>query len=596
MEQAMKEKIHPDQPAQPGKNEFKPMKKYGEIFYTDCMSAGDAVIMIDEENRVSFWNPAAKALFGYAADEINGRHCSLFMQTDTPIDETCFHRERFHGEVQKNSEGKLLEITAIKKDGSRFPAELTLSEITACGKTHFIAIVRSIEARKAVEKELSKKKIHLEKIIRELSENRERLDLALRASESGLWDWNIQTGEVVFNEGWASMLGYRLAEVENHVRSWEKLLHPDEKEAIFESLENHLSGKTPIYQTEHRLLCKNKEWKWILDTGKVVERDNQGNPVRAIGTHIDIHEKKMIEKKLMKYQQELEQEVTLRTKELEKTQKALVNKAMEAGRAQLSAMILHNIGNAVTPIGVCVENFRKNDIREPLGYLLKCYQDLLDHKASIADYIMNDQRGIAVLDLMGDLIKNLETRQIDIKETADRVFSGINYISEILTLQRSYAPGRVGLRQNVNLAVLAKDALKLQEGMIKKRRIVIETILPENIPRILIEKNRLMQVVVNLIKNSCDAIEENRARTNHKLRVTVFENNNRIGITISDTGIGIKSQRFNEIFDFGVSSKGSSGFGLYYCRNFVQENNGTLTVTSSGPGQGAAFTMEFQLA
>ena len=130
-----------------------------------------------------------------------------------------------------------------------------------------------------------------------LKESKDRLDMALQASESGLWDWNVQTGEVLFNERWAAMLGYGLTEIENHVRTWEKLLHPDDSALVTGSLEDHFSGKSGIYQTEHRLLCKDKHWKWVLDTGNVVSRTPDGKPLRFIGTHIDIPQKKMTEKK-----------------------------------------------------------------------------------------------------------------------------------------------------------------------------------------------------------------------------------------------------------------------------------------------------------
>ena len=111
----------------------------------------------------------------------------------------------------------------------------------------------------------------------------------------GTWDWHVPTGEVIFNERWAEMLGYTLAEIEPHVRSWEKLLHPDDAPAVTKILTAHLEGDTPLYQTEHRLLAKSGEWRWILDTGKVFTRDERGQPIRVVGTHQDITERKRAE-------------------------------------------------------------------------------------------------------------------------------------------------------------------------------------------------------------------------------------------------------------------------------------------------------------
>jgi PAS domain S-box-containing protein len=86
------------------------------------------------------------------------------------------------------------------------------------------------------------------------------------------------------------MLGYRLEEIEPDVSSWERLVHPDDMPRVQEVLEAHLAGQTESYETEHRMKAKNGAWKWILDKGKVVERDSRNRPVRATGTHLDISE------------------------------------------------------------------------------------------------------------------------------------------------------------------------------------------------------------------------------------------------------------------------------------------------------------------
>ena len=427
-----------------------------------------------------------------------------------------------------------------------------------------------------------------------LKESKDRLDMALQASESGLWDWNVQTGEVLFNERWAAMLGYGLTEIENHVRAWEKLLHPDDSALVTGSLEDHFSGKSNIYQTEHRLLCKDKQWKWILDTGKVVSRTPDGKPLRAIGTHIDIHEKKMTEKKLGEYRCSLEKKVRSRTKELEKAHRALVDKALEAGRSQLSAMIFHNIGNAVTPISIYAKNLQNSEMKELNQYLRQCYEEMLNHKDNLTEYIARDLRGTDVLALMGEVISSLAKGQRKALDTMGKIISGIDYISEILTLQRSYAPGNNEIKENVNLSSLAKDALKMQEGALVKRNIDINVSLPQHMPTLKIEKSKLMQVMVNLIKNSCDAIEECSVDCQNNIFIETYHKDGRTGFRIKDTGIGIEKYRFEEIFEFGISSKGSSGFGLYYCKNFVKANNGSIFLDSPGKGQGATITIEFR--
>jgi hypothetical protein len=134
---------------------------------------------------------------------------------------------------------------------------------------------------------------------------RESLKLALNGADLGTWDWNVPTGALEFNERWAEMLGYRKEEVEPHRRSWEKLVHPEDLPAVLEVLNAHLEGKTPFYETEYRMRRKSGAWVWVLDKGKVIERDTQGRPRRACGTHLDITQRKRLEESLKIEQQEL---------------------------------------------------------------------------------------------------------------------------------------------------------------------------------------------------------------------------------------------------------------------------------------------------
>jgi PAS domain S-box-containing protein len=128
--------------------------------------------------------------------------------------------------------------------------------------------------------------------------DQERLQLALEAGNLGLWDWHIPSGTVQFGGNWASMLGYATSEIEQHVRAWEVLIHPDDKPEVERRLKRHLAGKTPVQEVEHRLRTKSGSWLWVLARGRVVERDASGTPIRAVGIHADIHEQRMIRERL----------------------------------------------------------------------------------------------------------------------------------------------------------------------------------------------------------------------------------------------------------------------------------------------------------
>lgn len=126
--------------------------------------------------------------------------------------------------------------------------------------------------------------------ITERRRTEERLDLAIRAANEGLWDWNLITDEIFFNDTTFSMLGYRSGDIEHTLDSWKSLVHPDDLTRALAAIQQHLDGVTPSYRCEIRVRAADGSWRWILDVGEVTDRDGSGRPVRMIGVHIDVTE------------------------------------------------------------------------------------------------------------------------------------------------------------------------------------------------------------------------------------------------------------------------------------------------------------------
>lgn len=124
----------------------------------------------------------------------------------------------------------------------------------------------------------------------------ERLDMVIRGTNAGIWDWNIQTGKTIFNERWAEIIGYHLDELQPiSIETWISNTHPDDLEESNRLIQDHLEGKTEFYECECRMKHRDGHWVWVLDRGKVMERDEEGKPVRMTGTHIDITARKEAE-------------------------------------------------------------------------------------------------------------------------------------------------------------------------------------------------------------------------------------------------------------------------------------------------------------
>lgn len=140
--------------------------------------------------------------------------------------------------------------------------------------------------------------VHRGRIEEALRQSKERLDLALEGGDLGLWDWDIERDQVVFNERWARMLGYPLSAIEPNSRAWQELIHPEDHPRLRDTMRAHLKGETPNFEMEVRMRNQNGGWHWILSKGKIVSRDDRGWALRATGTHLDITLRKETEEAL----------------------------------------------------------------------------------------------------------------------------------------------------------------------------------------------------------------------------------------------------------------------------------------------------------
>ncbi len=177
------------------------------------------------------------------------------------------------------------ETEMYNKDGDLIPLEIISRPLIVDGELKGLqGSTRSIEERKRAEKQLR--------------QSEERWQFAIEGSGDGLWDWNPRTNEVFYSDTWKKMLGYKPHEIDNTFHEWKKRIHPDDLAGAEQDLNRHLHGNTPVYINEHRLICKDGSYKWILDRGKVIKRDKLGRPVRVIGTHSDITARKNFEYKM----------------------------------------------------------------------------------------------------------------------------------------------------------------------------------------------------------------------------------------------------------------------------------------------------------
>ncbi len=211
-----------------------------------------------------------------------------------------------------------------KLNGELFFADVFLSRVDLDGRAILEATVRDISAQKQIEQEILNLNMQLESKValrtvelsaktQELAITEERLRYAMEASTDGLWDWNIATGESYCNDRYHKMLGYANTELGSNVTSqFADLLHPDERDEVLAKI-FHLVNTVGQYEIVFQMRCKDNSYRWIMSRGRVVEKDKNAIPIRAVGTHLDITERKTYEAMLaQQLKLKLQAEETLR--------------------------------------------------------------------------------------------------------------------------------------------------------------------------------------------------------------------------------------------------------------------------------------------
>jgi PAS domain S-box-containing protein len=252
-------------------------------------NAAIGIVMADVTGKIIFCNSRWAKMTGYGSDEVAGLGILDFTHAEDAEQSKAHLKKLVEGEISECR----LEKRYVRKDGSTFWGETYLSAVQEPDGTvsALFGMSTDITARKRMEEALR--------------QNEQRLELALEGANLGLWDRNIRTGEVIRNERSAEIFGYALEEMEPSVHFWESNVHPDDRGWVLEDFDKHLAGLTPLFEGEYRLRTRSGEWKWILSRGKVVERDQDGNPLRMAGTLLDITARRRAEEALARQAREL---------------------------------------------------------------------------------------------------------------------------------------------------------------------------------------------------------------------------------------------------------------------------------------------------
>jgi len=247
-----------------------------------------------------------------------------------------------------------------------------------------VVIIKLIHSRKWLNDEIMAR----EKIKKELMDSEERLEQAVTGTNLGLWDEDIVTGKSSRNRQWFKMIGYTTEEIDLRTNEWTGLIHPDDRQMAMSKYNDHISGKTPLYEAVFRMKAKTGGWKWIQSVGKVSHRDADGKPLRIIGTHRDITARKRVEEEFRESEERLDLAVT-------GANLGLWDNNLITGENTLNKQYAAILGYEEGEVGTNFESFQKLVHPDDLPEMMKIFQRHLDGKTPFyeAEFRMRTKTG-----------------------------------------------------------------------------------------------------------------------------------------------------------------------------------------------------------
>ena len=374
----------------------------------------------------------------------------------------------------------------------------------------------------------------------ELLDSEERWHFAVEGSDLGLWDANLKSGEVYYSSRWKRMLGYADHEIQGRLEEFSRLIHPEDLPRLREVVAEHYASVTELFACEFRMAVKGGGWCWIASRGKVMARDEEGAPIRMLGTHTDITARI-----------ENEEMLASRTRELDSAREAL-EQALRLKDDFLACM--------------------SHELRTPLTVIIGQSEILRD-------------------EIHGPLNETQQKAVLSVESGGHHLLALIN---DILDLSKIEAAMLELYPEQVNVEQLCVACLQFVKQQAHAKRLAVSMILDPAAVFFRADSRRVMQLLINLLANAVKFTPEGGEVG---LQVTGDQEGGQIRFLVWDTGIGISQADLARLFSpfvqvgSGLNRRHEgTGLGLALVERLVRLHGGGVSVVSE-EGRGSRFTV-----
>lgn len=619
-------------------------------------------------HEIFYVSPAYERIWQQSVEELYANP-QAFTDAIHPDDRADVLRER---EKQPSGLAFEHEYRIVRADGSiRWIWDRGYPVVEPDGQIHrFVGLAQDITERTLAKLEISRlnaqlaKKVvkstrDLEATSHKLRLSEERLQFALEASNIGIWDWMIPSGEVYYTLPMGTLPDYApMDSPQDTMTLWKELIHPDEREAIVAALERNLLEKNR-YELEYRLRQLDGSFRWVLARGKVMERDSGGAAIRAIGTYTDIHDRKQIElqnRKLAAIVEASSDMVTIHAPDLalEYMNEAFrttlgfaaeeplasirlgdyhpvfacqrlieegIPTAIARGRwqgdntflkrggpeIQVSQLIVANQEPATGKLeflaSICRDITERKQLEDDVRRHLEKLQESDRRKDEFLAILAHELRNpLAPLTIAGHMLRQNELDEDQRAWCADIINRQLKHLTklvdDLLDVSR-ISRGKINLNTRLlDIATIARHAVEISRPWIDAGQHELTLQLPVEPLLVRGDPTRLAQVISNLLNNAAKFT----APGGH-IDLAVERHEDQAVIRVKDNGIGITAEMLDRIFDLFVQAvqapskaSGGLGIGLSLARQLIHLHGGSIEAHSAGKHQGSEFLIRLPLS
>lgn len=342
----------------------------------------------------------------------------------------------------------------------------------------------------------------------------------------------------------------------------------DDARAVASGIRAVLSGEVTEFRHEYPCHSANENG-WFL--ARVTGFGPEGNR-RAVVAHVNISEWRQAQD------------------ELGRVHRQLLDASREAGMAEVATSVLHNVGNVLNSVNVSAtlvsDRLRKNSTASfsRVSALLRA------QSADLPGFFARDPRAGQLTSYLEQFGQHLKAEQQAMLAELENLRANIEHIRDIVTMQQGFAR-LSGIAESVDPAALIADAQRMNQDSLDRHGVIVEHAI-QDVPRIEVDKHKVLQVLVNFLRNAIDACVHS-GRPDKRIVLRVSQSESGVVFSVVDNGVGIPAENLPRIFNHGFTTKKNGhGFGLHSGANAAREMGGAVSVHSDGPACGATFTLE----